>query len=189
VTRAFFDTNVVVYALHPSIDLRHEIAERLLSEHLVGGTMVLSTQVLQETYSVLTRKLRVEHSIALASVASVAREEVFPSTGEFVVRSLALVQRYQLSVWDALLVGAALESGCNVLYTEDLPSGMRFGDLVVVDPFSLSAHESTPGVALTAPAAPAPKPRAPRRAAPAAQAAAPGAGTPASRPAPRRPRK
>lgn len=188
-TRAFFDTNVVVYAVQPTPDLRKDAAQRLLDRHLDDGTLVVSSQVLQETYSVLTTKKGVTGPAALALVTALAEEEVVPSQASFVLRAVALAQRHQLSIWDALVVQAALDSSCDVLYTEDLQSGMRFGDLEVVNPFSLSAHEAAPGPALTAPAAPAAKAQAPRGAASAARAASPTAAPPASRPAPRRPRK
>lgn len=174
-SRAFFDTNVVVYAAYRTPDLRHATAQNLLERHLEEGSMVVSTQVLQETYSVLTRKMRLSGPAVLAYVTYLANQEVVPSSASFVLRALGLAQRQQLSVWDALMVQAALESNCAVLYTEDLQAGMRFGSLEVVNPFTLSAHEASPAAPLKVPA-----PRA-RRAASAATAA--------SKPAPRRPRK
>lgn len=174
-SRAFFDTNVVVYAAYRTPDQRHVAAQNLLERHLEEGSMVVSTQVLQETYSVLTRKMRLSGPAVLAYVTHLANQEVVPSSANFVLRALGLAQRHQLSVWDALMVLAALESNCAVLYTEDLQAGMRFGSLEVVNPFTLSAHEASPAAPLKAPA-----PRA-RRAASAAAAA--------SKPAPHRPRK
>ena len=47
----------------------------------------------------------------------------------------------QISVWDALIVQSALDAGCTTLYSEDFQNGMRFDDLVVVNPFVLQAHE------------------------------------------------
>ena len=174
-SRAFFDTNVVVYAAYRTPDLRHVTAQNLLERHLEEGSMVVSTQVLQETYSVLTRKMRLSGPAVLAYVTHLASQEVVPSSASFVLRALALAQRHQLSAWDALMVQAALESNCAVLYTEDLQAGMRFGELEVVNPFKLQAHEPAPERPIKAPAPPA------RRAASAAAGA--------SRPAPRRPRK
>jgi predicted nucleic acid-binding protein len=49
--------------------------------------------------------------------------------------ALAIHIRYKLSWYDSLIVAAALEAKCDVLYTEDLQHGQRFGDLVVMNPF------------------------------------------------------
>lgn len=174
-SRAFFDTNVVVHAAYRTPDLRHETARLLLERHLQEGSVVVSTQVLQETYSVLTRKMRLSGPAVLAYVSHLAGQEVVPAAAGFVLRALALAQSHQLSVWDALMVQAALESNCTVLYTEDLQAGMRFGSLEVVNPFKLSAHEAVPTAPITAPAPPR------RRAASAAAGA--------SKPASRRPRR
>ena len=142
--RGFFDTNVVVYAAIRSPDPRHVTAQRLLTDHIADSSMVCSTQVLQETYSVLTTKKGVQRDAALAVVKALAKEEVVPSKSAFVLRSIELSQRYQLSVWDGLMVQAALDADCDVLYTEDLPAGMRFGKLEVVNPFRVSAHQAQP---------------------------------------------
>ncbi|HWS74303.1 MAG TPA: hypothetical protein VN324_04080, partial [Quisquiliibacterium sp.] len=79
---------------------------------------------------------------AAEMIATLAQERVVPSTGEFVVRAVALARRYELSLWDALVVRAAIEAECDVLFTEDLQDGMRFGELRVVNPFALRAHEA-----------------------------------------------
>jgi predicted nucleic acid-binding protein len=46
-----------------------------------------------------------------------------------------MYERYKLGWYDSLIVAAAIEAECDVLYTEDLNHGQRFGDLVVTDPF------------------------------------------------------
>ena len=143
-TRAFIDTNVIVYALLRDPDPRHVLADRLLAQQMLARTLVLSTQVLQETYSVLTAKKRMAPADALAAVRTLADEVVVGADTGFVLRSLSLAQRHRLSVWDALIVQAALDAECTVLYTEDLQDGLHFGELQVVNPFSASAHDVAP---------------------------------------------
>ena len=58
-----------------------------------------------------------------------------------VLRGLALSQHHPLSAPDALIVQAALQAGCTTLDSEDFQAGLRFDDLVVVNPFRLQAHE------------------------------------------------
>jgi predicted nucleic acid-binding protein len=57
------------------------------------------------------------------------------SSVELFIEALTVHRRYKLSWYDSLIVAAALEAKCDVLYTEDLQHGQRFGHLVVTDPF------------------------------------------------------
>lgn len=141
---AFFDTNVAVYAIATDDPVRRSIAEPLFARHYADRTMVVSTQVLQESFNVLTRKkqLSLDQSMAFADMLS--RAQVVSSTPEFVLEALRLSVDHQLSVWDALIVQAAMDSGCRVLYSEDLQPGRRFGRVEVVNPFAPGLHEASP---------------------------------------------
>lgn len=140
----FFDTNIVVYAVDRSEPRKQPIADALLHRHLGERTLVTSTQVLQETYNVLTRKKSLPPSEAIGYVRELTRREVVPSNVEFVLRALSLCASARLSVWDALIVQAALDARCTTLLTEDLQPGMRFGDLEVVNPFVHGVQEPPP---------------------------------------------
>lgn len=140
----FFDTNLIVYALDPGAGQRHVIADKLLAQHLLAGSLVISTQVLQETYAVLTRKKGLAPELAFKGLSAFARGTVVPANADFVLRSMAASQGLQLSIWDALIVQAALDAGCDTLLTEDLQAGRRFGSLQVVNPFNPAAHEADP---------------------------------------------
>lgn len=137
---AFVDTNVIVYA-HDRLDpAKRERARTLLERLALDGSLTLSTQVLQETYDALIRKLLVEPAKALFAVEKLAAARVVGSNADFVLDALRLSQRFQLSVWDALIVQAALAARCTTLFTEDMQAGQRFGELEVVNPFSDSVH-------------------------------------------------
>jgi predicted nucleic acid-binding protein len=138
---AFFDTNVLVYAVDRSEPGRREVALDLLERHLRERSLVLSTQVLQEFYAVAIRRRLLEPADALGMVSAFAEETVVPSSAGFVVRGLALSQRHRLSPWDGLVVQAALDARCPILLTEELAAGTRFGELEVVNPFEPSVHE------------------------------------------------
>ena len=94
-------------------------------------------QVLNEFANVARRK----HSLSwdelqqvLAGLLSFC--EVMDLTLATHQRGLALARRYQLSVYDAMIAGAALAAGCDSLLSEDFQAGQRFdGQLVVVNPF------------------------------------------------------
>jgi predicted nucleic acid-binding protein len=134
--RVFFDTNVLVYGFDEDEPLkRAAAAARLRNTPL--EQQVFSTQVLQEFYNTVTRKLRrpVPAEAAEASVRILARLNVVPTTAPLVLDAIALHRAHHLSLWDALIVQAALSAGCERLLTEDLPHGRKFGGLTVENPF------------------------------------------------------
>ena len=151
--RAFFDSNVLVYAFTAG-DGRRDVAWRLIEQHGVGGSLVLSTQVLMETYNVLTRKKGAAPPDALLALRLLARHEVVAPSAPAVLRALEMSAQHKLSAWNALIVQAALEGGCDTLFTEDMQTGRRFGDLEIVNPFEVKAHEPAPAVKAPGPAAP-----------------------------------
>ena len=138
--RAFFDTNVVVYAHDHRTGHKQARAVALIEAHVRAGTLVLSTQVLLESYNALQRATLLKQDAALEVIEALADEHVVPADAASVLRGLRLAQRHRLSHWDGLVVQAALDAGCTTLYTEDLQSGQRFGDLEVVNPFADAAH-------------------------------------------------
>ena len=127
---AFFDTNVLVYAQQPGVK-----GDRARSLFADGGK--LSVQVLNEFTAVSRRKQRRGwHDIteALSDVLMMV-EPPLALTLDLHVSARALAEEHGLSVYDALIVAAAIEAGCDTLFTEDMQNGRTFGDLAIVNPF------------------------------------------------------
>jgi predicted nucleic acid-binding protein len=129
--KPFLDTSVLVYAVL-SDDPRCPAAERLLA---AGGA--ISVQVLNEFANVARGKLRwrwpdVEAMLALVRSRSSRVRDISVSTHE---AALALARDHSLAFYDALIVAAALEAGCDTLFTEDMQHGRKFGVLTIVNPF------------------------------------------------------
>jgi predicted nucleic acid-binding protein len=139
--RPFLDTNVVIHALTDVDAHKQAVAQRLLAERGAARPS-LSTQVLVETFNVLTRKLRWAGDDALAAVALLKQLRVVAPTPETTLEALTLAVEHRLSCWDALIVQAALQAGCDVLCSEDLQAGRRFGGLEVLNPFVLAPQRS-----------------------------------------------
>jgi predicted nucleic acid-binding protein len=134
VPRVFLDTNVLAYDLDAgSPDKQAKVRKALASP---DHDFVISTQVLLELYVVLTRKLRpaLPESAAAEVIASLCRLPVVGTDAELVQRAIALSVRHQLSVWDALIVTAAREAGCEELWTEDLATGSELRGVKIVNP-------------------------------------------------------
>ena len=127
----FFDTNVILYLLDPSA--KADTAERLLAG---GGT--ISVQVLNETLVNCIRKAGMSWEEAgdfLAGIRALCDvAELTPHTHDV---GRALGARYGFSVYDAMIVAAALTRGCTILYSEDMQHGMTVeGALRIVNPFA-----------------------------------------------------
>ncbi len=138
----FFDTNILVYRQDPLDTRRQQIAKDLIEAAMLNGSFVISTQVLQEFYNTMLRRRFMPAATAQALCELWAEHDVVSATPSLLFQAFALQQRYQTSLWDALIVQAALDRGCTTLYSEDLQHGMRFGALEVVNPFAAPAvHE------------------------------------------------
>jgi len=128
---SFFDTNVLLYLLSKDA-AKADRAEMLLA---AGG--VVSVQVLNEFVNVTRRKLHWEWGQIAASLA-VVEELLGPGralTAAIHRKALVLARDHALAFYDALIVAAALDAGCDELCSEDLQHGQRFGALTIDNPF------------------------------------------------------
>ncbi len=143
----FVDTNVLVYAYDADSGNRHEVARARLEALWEGESGVVSTQVLQESYVTVTRKLGrpMSRRAARDVIATYSAWPVYRPEVDDVVEGSEFEERHRLSFSDALIVVAARRSGARELLTEDLQDGRRFDGLLVVNPFapSPSADHST----------------------------------------------
>jgi predicted nucleic acid-binding protein len=130
--RAFFDTNVFVYALVQD-DPRSAEAEKLIAE---GGTV--SVQVLNEFAAVVRRKTKMpwdEVRFAIENIKALCPGplSITINTHE---RALAIAEKYGYRIYDALMVASALESRCTILYSEDMQDGQVIDhQLTIRNPF------------------------------------------------------
>jgi predicted nucleic acid-binding protein len=136
--RSFVDTNVLVYVYDRDEPAKQARAAELLGDLVATGQAVISAQVLEEFYWVVTRKLRapLEPAEAEQAVQELAQLPVVPLDRTLVLDGIRLSRERRLALWDALVVTAALTAGCKRLLSEDLQAGSSFGSLEVEDPFA-----------------------------------------------------
>lgn len=132
----FVDTNILVYAEDLDAGPKRERAMALLMDCWNSGDGVISVQVLKEFYVTVTRKLR--NPLAAEQAEEIVAEyltwRVVDSDSALLRHGIRLSQSASLSLWDALVIEAALRSGCDRLYSEDLNHGQRFGQVEIVNP-------------------------------------------------------
>lgn len=132
----FFDSNILVYTDDKSVPKKRQVALDLLQQHQAERTAVFSVQVLQEYFSVATRKLGVEASLAQRKVEVLARGLIVRLTEHDVIAAIELHRLKQIAFWDALIVHAARAANCRTLFSEDMLGGGQIGSLRVVNPFT-----------------------------------------------------
>ena len=135
--KVFLDTNIVVYAFDSADPVKQKRAWEILETAASAGSVTISTQVLQEFYVTVVRKL--EHplppEVAERAVVRLARLNVRQIDTDTIVAAITVSRKHQLSFWDALIVQSALESRCARLLSEDYQDGLKIGDLIVNNPF------------------------------------------------------
>ena len=133
--RSFFDTNVLIYSDDNSAKRKQSRALELLAEHRRAGTGVVSLQVLQEYFVTVTRKLQVDDQVARRKVELLAQFDVAAPEIVDVLAAIDLHRLHQFSFWDALIVRAAQQTACRVLFSEDLLHNRVIDGLRIVNPF------------------------------------------------------
>jgi len=129
--RVFADTNLFIYAESQDQDKSSRAIE------IIQDAPVISSQVVNETVSVLVRK----HGFLLSEAHEIAESlldlcEVVAVDADTIRKAIDLAKRYSLSHWDSLIIAAALLADCRTLFSEDLQHGQVFdGQLTVTNPF------------------------------------------------------
>jgi len=131
----FLDTNVVVYAFD-----RADPAKQRIAIEVVEGSdrLVVSTQVLLESWWVLTRRLAepLDETRASEVIDQLCTLPVVSTDPQLVQQAIQTGLRFDIAVWDALIIEAARAAGCHRVLSEDLHSGQDFDGVIIENPFA-----------------------------------------------------
>ena len=133
--RSFFDTNVLIYADDKGAPAKQRRSLELIEEHRRARTGVVSLQVLQEYFVTATRKLQLDARIARRKIELLAEFDVAAPELADILAAIDLHRLHGFSFWDALIVRAAKQAGCSVLFSEDLQGTREIDGLHIVNPF------------------------------------------------------
>ena len=136
--RYFVDTNILMYAHDTAAGEKHARAKALVEQLWESRSGAISTQVLQELAVNLRRKAKkpLDAKATRDVIADYLAWHVVVNGGDSILEALELEARYQLSLWDALVVQAAQVAGAEILYSEDLSDGQRYGTVRVKNPLT-----------------------------------------------------
>jgi predicted nucleic acid-binding protein len=135
--KTFLDTNVLLYAFDRESVKKHPIARDIVEDLWRSGTGILSTQVLQEFFVNVTKKIAVPVPLRTARgiVLDFLKWKVVVNDGGALVSAIDIQAEYGYSFWDALILQAALEGGVTFLLSEDLKDGQRIQGVTIRNPF------------------------------------------------------
>lgn len=136
--RSFLDSNVVVYAFDQTSPEKSQVAQQLIADGAAEKQGIISYQVVQEFINVALRGFRVV--LSRSDLESFVLTALFPMMAvspspALIMQALGLQDAHQLNWYDSLIVAAALQAKCKILYSEDFQHGRRFGDLRIENPF------------------------------------------------------
>lgn len=132
---SFIDSNILVYAEASDEPVKQTAALALLRGLKLSDSGIISTQVLQEYANVALRKMGLDANHVRKQLGAHEQFEVVQITPAIIHGALDLHQTRSLSFYDALIVQAAVVSGCDTLYSEDLNAGETVNGVKIVNPF------------------------------------------------------
>ena len=137
VSREFVDSNILVYLFDHSAKTKQASAAQLIERLWNSGTACLNVQVLQEFFVSVTRKVPrpLSSAEALERVREFSAWRVFAPGAPDVATAIEIHRQTNLSFWDAMIVQAASELGCDLIWSEDLSNGHLVRGVRIQNPF------------------------------------------------------
>jgi predicted nucleic acid-binding protein len=125
------DTNILIY-LEGNDTHKRRVAEELLSDN-----PVISSQVISEFINVMRRLRNVPKKQLIIETVSLFRYcPIVPTSHSVLQRAAQLIARYDFQIFDSIIVASAVESGCEILYSEDMQQNLIVDrQLTIVNPF------------------------------------------------------
>ncbi len=135
--KMFVDTNNLVYAHDLDAGDKHKIATGVVSDLWESGNGVISTQVLQELYVTLTKKVpsHPKKSQVRRILNNYLAWDLAVNNGQTILQASEIEENYNISFWDAMIVSAAYSKNAAILLTEDLNEGQLIEGIKIVNPF------------------------------------------------------
>jgi len=134
----FIDTNILVYAYDNHFPDKQQQAREVIISAVKNGNGVLSTQVLGEFFTVITRKIRMPISVRNARdiiqyMGSMPVQEIDLL---IVKRAIDTLEQYKISYWDSLIIAAAERAQCKCILSEDFNAGQKYHGIEITNPFT-----------------------------------------------------
>lgn len=135
--KIFVDTNIIIYAHDLDSGPKHDIAKTIIEDLWEEKSGIISTQVLQEFYVNITRKIPTPLPPAQARgvIENYLVWRVELNGPETILLASEIEERYNLSFWDSMIVAAARNAEAEKILTEDLNPGQIVEGILIENPF------------------------------------------------------
>ena len=132
----FIDTNIFLYAHLDNEFEKHNKAKFLFENTLIGQKVIISVQIVNEFYSAMS-KYKYSHDEIVKFVSEIsAKTNIQNISFDTSNKAFYIKDKYQYSWWDSLVLASALESGCEIIYSEDMQHGQIIENtLKIANPF------------------------------------------------------
>lgn len=135
--KVFVDTNVIVYAYDKDAGEKHRIAIDIMKDLWRSGLGTISTQILQEFFVTLTKKISVPMDISVVreTIRRLSKWDVLLIDVDTIIRATELQERYKYSFWDSLIIASAIAGGAKTILSEDLADSQTIQGITIKNPF------------------------------------------------------
>jgi predicted nucleic acid-binding protein len=140
--KVFVDTNILVYGYDTSAGEKYSIAKKILKDLWDTGNGLISTQVLQEFFVTVTRKLAKPMDVMTAKeiVKDFLKWKTIVTNGTLILEAIDIHHKHQYSFWDSLVIVSAIEGGATTILSEDLSDMQKIKGIVIKNPFHASSR-------------------------------------------------
>lgn len=133
----FLDTNILVYAYDINEKSKRQLAKDILADCWNNRSGAVSTQVLQEFYVTLTRKL--PKTLSSDEAREIIRDflswPIYQIASADIIEASEIEDQYGYTFWDSLVITAARNASAEILYSEDMQDGQKLDNLKIINPF------------------------------------------------------
>ena len=135
--KIFLDTNIIVYAHDRSSGEKNRIAEDILLYLWESKRGILSTQVMQEFYVIITRKIPSPLPIMDAKkiLEYFMTWQVVINDTHTVLQAIDIQKKHGFSFWDSLILQSSIQGNADILFSEDMSDGLAIENLKIINPF------------------------------------------------------
>ena len=135
IDRVFLDTNILIYLYSEDEDDKRDVAYKVVN----SNTCVVSTQTLNEASNILLKKYNLNKTQIVEYLDGIEAvcDEIILVQRKTINQALSIKESYGYSYYDCLILASALESNCNIIFTEDMSAGQMIDNqLKIINPFN-----------------------------------------------------
>lgn len=135
--KVFIDTNVLVYAYDTSAGAKHKRALEIMEHCWNSGEGIISSQVLQEFFVSVTRKIAKPLDVITAKeiIKDLMKWKTVTVDGEIILEAIDIHSQHRYSFWDSVIIASAIEGSAETVYSEDLSDKHVIKGISIINPF------------------------------------------------------